>query len=94
MEYTLNHLPSDIIYIIHPQLNSLTQINLSMVSKNFKKYPITNLIDGVPDILKLKMNIVKLYPHIIKLSISKQYHTNWKRTLDANILPNLQILYV
>lgn len=87
--YTLEHLPSDIIYIILPQLSSPDQINLSIVSKNFKKYPITNLLDGVPDIFKLKMNIVKLYPYVTKLSVAKSYHTNWKRTLDANILSNL-----
>jgi hypothetical protein len=82
-----DQLVSDIITIIHNQLNFPNQVHLRLVSKNFTKYPITNLFDGVPHVYKLSNHILKSYPFIIKLNAWDN-----KKITDVNHLKSLQIL--
>ena len=77
----------DIIYIIYNQLDFINQSNLRLVSKDFTKYPITNLFDNVPKKYKLTDIILKSYPFIIKLNAG-----NNKKITNVNHLINLQIL--
>lgn len=84
----LNQLVSDIIKIIHNQLDFPSQCNLRLVSTRFLIFPITNLFDNVPNINRLTNAICQSYPHTIKLN------SNYNRKImDINQLINLQILY-
>lgn len=73
----LDQLPSDIIHTVHNQLDFSSQSHLRLTSINFTKYPITNLLDNVPNKNNLTDNILKSYPYIIKLSA----HNNEKYLL-------------
>lgn len=66
----LDDLPPDIIKIIYAQFDFPTQLNLKLTSKIFVTYPITNLLDNLPDTYCLTDEILKLYPHMNKLKIS------------------------
>ena len=79
----------DITYIIYNQLDFITQSNLRLVSKDFAKYPITNLFDNVPNKYKLTDKILKSYLRVIKLNAS---HNN--KITNVNHLINLRILHV
>lgn len=91
MEYVLDHLPSDIVSIIHMQLGFHSQLNFKSI-KNFEKYPVTNLLDEVPNNIYTKIlsnDIFKLYPHTTKLS------HNIRISLEGiKYLTKLQILHV
>jgi hypothetical protein len=70
MEYTIDHVPPDIINIIHHQLGFRSQLNFKSASKNLEKYPVTNLLDEVPNNIYTKIygyNIFKIYPHTTRL---------------------------
>lgn len=82
----LNYLPSDIIKIIHNDLDFRSQKNLRLTSEIFIKYPITNLSDNATN-QKLTPEILKLYPHAIRLEVSYN-----EKISDVNYLTNLQIL--
>lgn len=76
-----DNLVSDIVKTIHRELNFPTQVNLRLVSTNFTKYPITNLFDDVPNKYKLTDDILKSYPHVIKLDTNNNH-----RITDINYL--------
>ena len=86
----LNHLPLDIIKLVHNELDFIHQRNLRLVSTEFKKLHITNLLDNVPNVSKLTDKILKLYPFIIKLNahyndkISNTNHLLRLTTLDVS----------
>lgn len=96
-----NYLPSDIIKIIHNQLDFFSQSNLRLASKYFVENPITNLShDSSRDRLKSSGNspsmnelfnltnvILKLYPFVTKLNIAHN-----EDVTDISHLVNLQIL--
>ena len=62
-----SRIPSDIIKIIHDQLNFISQVNLRLASKSFAKNPITNLSRNVPYVHKLTDTILISYGNITKL---------------------------
>lgn len=82
----LIYLPSNIIKIIHNDLDFHSQKNLRLTSEIFIKYPITNLSDNGAN-QKLTPEILKLYPHAIRLEVSYN-----EKISDVNYLTNLQIL--
>lgn len=85
----LNHLPSDIIKLVHNKLDFIHQRNLRLVSREFIKYPITNLLDNVPNVSKLTDEILKSYSSIVKLNA----HYNDK-IININCLLRLTTLDV
>lgn len=87
MECTIDHIPFDIIHIIHSLLDFPSQLNLIYVSKSFNKLSITNLLDNVSNNHNLTNDILKLYPHITKIFLS--HHLN-----DISNLTNLQVLHL
>lgn len=66
----LDDLPPDIIRIIYSQFDFPTQLNLKLTSKIFVTYPITNLLNNLPDTYCLTDQILKSYPDINRLKIS------------------------
>lgn len=86
---SLDQLPSDIIKIIHNELDFIGQKNLKLISIAFIKYPITNLLDNVPNRLNLTDEKLKSYPHIIKLNIDRN-----KKIKNISDLMHLQILNI
>lgn len=86
MEFTLDVLPSDIIRTIHIKLDFPSQVNLMCVSKNFKCYPVTNLIDNVPIIVT--DNFLQLYSYMDRLLIDET------PIFNINYLLNLRILHI
>ena len=85
----MHTLVPDIVYIIHDQLDFIGQHNLRLVSKNFTKYPITNLYDGVLYKYQYSLTdkILKSYPFVIKLDVSYN-----NKITNINYLINLRIL--
>lgn len=82
--YTIDQLPSDIIKIIHNQLDFIDQCNLRLVSAYFTMYEITNLLDNVPNVDRLTDAICQSYPMCTKLNA-----TNNNKITNINHLVNL-----
>jgi len=75
----------NIINIIYRQLDFINQSNLKLISKDFVKYPITNLFNNVPPVGV--PNSPPGYLFIIKLNAG---HNN--KITNINHLRNLRIL--
>jgi hypothetical protein len=82
----LDELVSDIICNIYNELDFTDQVNLKLVSNVFSTYPITNLFTNSDN---LTDDILKSYPHVIKLKISNDN----RNVTDINHLLCLQKLY-
>lgn len=88
MEITLAQLPSDIIKAVHNELDFPSQLNIKLISKNFAKYSITNLLDDVPNILLPNIyKILNLYSSVtkLKITISGILRKNIFNTISANL---------
>ena len=95
----LDNLPPDILQTINSILDFPSQTNFTSVSVNFKKYPITNLLDNVPDKISFKLtdDILKSYPHVVKLQIvSKLLHWDQQvpRIYNTSNLNNVRVLHI
>lgn len=92
-------LPVDIIRLVHNELDFIGQKNLRLASHIFTAYPITNLLDNVPNLNKLTGKILKSYPFLTALNISHSYRMGRRENyrpaiININHLVNLKILNI
>lgn len=83
----MDNLLLDIGFIIFNQLDFIDQCVLRLVSTYFLNYPITNLMDRVPNKQRLNNTILKLYPYVVKLDAYNNYTIT-----DISHLKHLKVL--
>ena len=82
-------LTKDVWQIIFDKLDFMDQIKMRQVSKYFMiNFPITNLCDNITERYNLTDELLKLFPHVMKLDV----FFNSKIT-NVNHMKNLRILY-